>query len=338
MKDAFTLELSDSSIKMCDATLSGAMFQIISLGVRESVPQFLSGSEDALVLRQAQIISDLHKRLGIPKKDVRVVIPDSYTYARITQMPRLKERELLAAIKYQADEFIPMPISETSIDLEILSENETENTALLLIIASAKSLATHIEKTVLAAGLNPVSLESELSVAGRLCTDILKPKGKGALIVNFGRGSSSFYAVDGSEFIMRASRTVPIGYSLFQKDISVNMNWDDKKTVDALRSVGLAENASYSLVEVVAPIVEELLKEIRTTIDLMQNTNAMNIDQIYLYNESGNIAYLAPHMQSKLQIPVSELDLNSHIVKNEVSHAFSSGFSSFVSVIAAHIP
>ena len=116
------------------------------------------------------------------------------------------------------------------------------------------------------------------------------------------------------------------------------MNWDDKKTVDALRSVGLAENASYSLVEVVAPIVEELLKEIRTTIDLMQNTNAMNIDQIYLYNESGNIAYLAPHMQSKLQIPVSELDLNSHIVKNEVSHAFSSGFSSFVSVIAAHIP
>ena len=83
-------------------------------------------------------------------------------------MPKLKEKELIAAIRYQADEFIPMAIDETNLDLEVLKEDDKTNKMLIFIVASPKKLVEKIQKTVEMADFVPTTLENELSAVARL--------------------------------------------------------------------------------------------------------------------------------------------------------------------------
>src|SRR3989338_1652765 len=105
-------------------------------------------------------------KIRVEKKRLNIVIPDGFTYSQIIKMPRLKEKELLSAIRYQADQFIPMPIDETSLDLEILYEDKVSNNSLVLIIAAPQKLIDRVQNLSEQEGLYPEAIENELSATG----------------------------------------------------------------------------------------------------------------------------------------------------------------------------
>jgi len=337
MNDTFPLEINDKYTRMCDLNLNEGKIELLSLGVRETVPRFLSAGDDSAIDRQAEVIADLHASLNLPKQDVRVIIPDSYTYSQITQMPRLKEKELLSAIRYQADEFIPMPLSETNLDMEVLKDDDSNNKSLLLIIATPKLLADKIGATISATGLKPVSLENELSSIGRLFAEVLKPQSKGTLIVNFGLGTTSIYILDGKDSLVRIARTINIGLNLFIKDVSINMNWNEAKVQEALRSIGLADSASYTLTDILNPLTNELMVEIEKLLTLAKDRHALDVDFAFLCNFDGAVAHLAETIQKQFNITTKQVQLTNHLVQNQVSKAFEKDISSFIPVISANI-
>ena len=337
MTDTFSLEINDTYTRICDLSVTDRRIELLSLGVRETAPLFLSSENDSVIKRQAEIIAELRDSLKIPKENVRVIVPDSTTYSQVTELPRLKEKELLSAIRYQADEFIPMPLSETNLDMEVLQENEEKDTSLLLIVASPKKLAEKIESTVLAAGLKPVSLENELSAVGRLFAEIIKPEADGTLVINFGLSSTSIYILEGSTSLLRLSRSINIGLNLFVKDISINMNWDDKKTKEALRAIGLADNGSYTLQDILSPLTDELFTEISKLITLAKDRHGIEVNKLYMCNFDSAVAHFSEQIQKKFGIQTQRVDLGTHLVQNQVSKAFAKDISSFISVISANI-
>lgn len=337
MKDTISIEMNDKFTRMCDASIINGKIELLSLGVKETTPLYFTSSNDVTIEKQADVISKLHSNLKLTQKNVRVVIPDSYTYSQIAEMPKLKEKELLAAIKYQADEFIPMPINETSLDLEILQEDEATKKTLLLIVASPKTLVTTIEKTIVRAGLNPVSLENELSSIARMFTEILKPTGTGTMVINFGLGSTSIYIIDAARGLLKLSRTINIGLNLFIKDVSINMNWDDLKTAEALRTIGMSQNASYNISEIVTPLVTELLNEIEKLMILAKDRHSITIDSIQLCNFEGAVGHLSEVIEKRFSIKSSPVKLDNNLTPNQVSNAFAKDLSSFISVISANI-
>ncbi len=337
MKDSISIEINDKFTRMCDASVINDKIELLSLGVKETSPLFFSSNNDVTVEKQADIISRLYSSLKLTQKNARVVIPDSYTYSQIAEMPKLKEKELLAAIKYQADEFIPMPINETSLDLEVIMEDDVSKKTLLLIVASPKALVSTIEKTIVKAGLIPYSLENELSVIARMYSEFLKPQGKGNMIINFGLSTTSIYVFDGVKNLLRLSRTFNIGLNLFVKDLSINMNWDDLKTAEALRTIGLAENASYNISEIISPLLTELFNEVEKLLTLAKDRHAIVIDSIHICNFEGAIAHLPEALEKRFNIKTSQVKLDGRLTPNQVSTAFAKDLSSFISVISANI-
>src|SRR6185436_4812366 len=114
--------------------------ELLSLGSYETAPNFFDTENQLVLDKQVEILKRLYGNLRIRKKSVNVIIPDSRTYSQIVEMPKLKEKELIAAIRYQADEFIPMAIDETYLDLEILREDKRNHKLLVLIVASPKKV------------------------------------------------------------------------------------------------------------------------------------------------------------------------------------------------------
>ncbi len=337
MTDSFSIEINDLTTRMCDSTLVGDKIQLSSMGQKETSPFFYTSNTDVAIEKQANVIAKLQNELKITKKNVNMIIPDSYTYSQIIEMPRLREKELLAAIHYQADEFIPMPIEETSLDLEILREDLKTKKSLILIVASPKIIVEQLEKTILKANLLPMSLENELSAVGRVFADILKPQGNAKFIINFGLSNTSIYVIDGSTSLLILSRSFNMGLNLLIKDIAINLNWDDKKAAEVLRTVGLAENASYNLGDILKPLIKELTDEIEKLQILVHDKYGMKVDTMYLFNFSNHVAFLREKLQKHFNTNVELVTLANKLISNPVSKTNERDISSYIATISANL-
>ena len=334
---AFSLEINERFTRMCDTKVSGKKVELVSLGYQDTTPLFFSSDSEKSIEKQAEVITSLYNNLKIKKRGINVIIPDIYTYSQIVEMPKLKEKELLAAIHYQADEFIPMPIEETSIDLEILREDPKSKKVLILIVASPKKIVNQIEKTIEMANLIPETLENELSACGRLISEVLQYKEGVALYVNFGFSHCSIYLVDTASSLIILSRTIKIGMELFVRDIKANLNWEEKKIYELLKTIGLNKNGSYDIESIVAPLVKELLQEIEKMMILARDKYGLKVDRLYMLNFDQQIAMLDQKIQAYFSLAVTPLLLKDNLVNNTIAQSFAKDMSAFVPVIAGTI-
>ncbi|NTU46947.1 pilus assembly protein PilM [Candidatus Roizmanbacteria bacterium] len=338
MSDAgFCIDLNDKFTRVCDITQKGPKVELDTVGYAETAPLFFSQERNKVIEDQALVLTNLVTNLRIKKKLVHIVIPDTYAFSQIVEMPKLKEKELLAAIRYQADEFIPMDIDETSIDLEILREDPVAKKLLILIVASPKKIIEKIEKVCEAAHLIPDSLETEISAAGRLFTSILSLKGSKSVVINFGYYTTTLYLVDPESSLIIFSRTFKIGLDLFVKDMRANLSWEDKKIYEALKSIGFTQNASVDLGKLFAPIMKEFANELQKFLVLARDHYNISIEQLFIYNADTYINQLNQALTTSISLPVGALPIQNYLLPTPATTAFQTELSSLVSGIGGDL-
>jgi type IV pilus assembly protein PilM len=335
----FSIDLNEKQVRMGEARLVKNGIELISLGYSDNVPLYFTSDAPNVIEQEAEVLAKLHSNLRIRKKDVHVVIPDAFTFSRVVEMPRLKEKELIAAIKYQADEFIPMAIEETNLDLEVLRDDEKNNKMLIFIVASPKKVIEKIQKTVELADFVPNTLENEMSAVARLTSVFFKQTAqqKGTtILVNFGYSTTSLYLFDPQSLLL-ITRTFKIGLNIFIKDLVANYNWDELKATQALKTLGVAQDGSVNLDPVVTPIIDEVAKEIERFALISRDKYGTPVSSVFAFNYDNAINSLHKKLQDKLSIPVQSLKLEGALVPNPIQQSFSAAISSFISVIAGNI-
>lgn len=323
-------------MRVGDAHLKGDKIELLSLGLKPGIPYFFSSDTQQMIDQQAQIISSLVASLKIKKRIANVIVPDSVTYSQIIEMPQLKEKELLSSIRYQSDEFIPMPIDETNLDIEILREDPVTKKILVLIVAAPKKTVTQVEKAIELAGLMPGNLENELTAMGRLLIEKIKfqPKQTSTLIFNFGNSASSIYLVDGKSSIIVFTRNIKVGLDLFLKDVKVNLNIGDIKGLEMLKSIGFSQGGSYNLETLLQPLTTEIVMEITKVLTIAKDRFNAPVDTLYLYNFDHQIAYFDKKIGELTGIATSSFPIGNVLAQNPITQSFAPEISSFVSIVA----
>jgi type IV pilus assembly protein PilM len=266
--DFFSLEITDNAIKIFDGEILPKEIVTKKISLLDNLPfSFFAQDTPDTSQKFAEIIKKLVSDLKIGKRKVNVIIPDAYTYSQILPMPSLNEKELISAIKYQADQFIPLSIDEINIDLEILHHNEKEKTLLVLVAAISKKLAQKIEEAVELAGLIPVFLENQLSAFGRFLNKfsfILSPNSSSkTFFINLGQNSTSLYFFDQNISLISKIHTFNLGYNLFLKELQINTSLDEKKTGDLLQTFDLKNQGNIDVETIISPITKQFVFEIK---------------------------------------------------------------------------
>lgn len=308
----FCLDIGENLIKAADAKKNQNELDILGLGYVEGEPNFFAAEGEKIIESQSGKIGKLLSSLKMTKKNVNVVIPDSVTYSQILEMPRLNEKELISAIKYQADQFIPMPIEETNIDLEVLSENEKENKLMVLMVAAPKKIIEKVQKVTEMTGFIPESIENELSANARFMSSFYKsiyPKVQdGVIIVNLAYSSTSLYYFDPQTALLMQNHTFNIGYSLFAKEIQINLNIDNKKAIDILSLYDGQQKNSVSVESIILPLLKEFTVEMKRFISLINEKYHTSITNIHCINDCFRFVYLPKYLQSTLALPTDILN------------------------------
>ncbi len=337
----FSLDIGESFIKLADVKKINDQLEVYSLGFTPTNPGFYQTEIEKAIQNQADEINKLIISNKITKKNVAIVIPDSYTFSQIVTMPQLNEKELISAIKYQADQFIPMPVEETNIDIEILEENNDEKKITVLMVAASKKIIEKIQTLAELAGLVPESIENELSSVGRFFSEFknlinLKPQDK-ILIINLAGNSTSFYFYDAEHSIIRETHNFSFGYGLFIREIQINTNFDAKKAAEILKTYDPKQQSSYEITPIITPGLKEFLGEIKRFTSLIVQKYNSSINRIYFSGEASQFPGIIYLVEKMLALESKELNPYPLCKSNPITLSHKNILSMFISSIGANL-
>jgi type IV pilus assembly protein PilM len=116
-------------------------------------------------VREPEAVTDalreLWKRGGFRSKEVILGVANQRVVVREVVLPWLPEKELRESLKFQVQEFIPIPLDDCVLDFHVLEEIEREGRRLvrLLLVAAQKLMTQQLVAAVKAARLTPLGLD-----------------------------------------------------------------------------------------------------------------------------------------------------------------------------------
>lgn len=106
----------------------------------------------------AAALKDFFKSTGMPKT-VRLGVSNQQIAVRDLELPRLEdEKELAAAVRFKAEEAIPMPLDEAVLDHQVIGHGtsiEGTPTTQVMVVAARQTMVEQLAEAARGAGLRP---------------------------------------------------------------------------------------------------------------------------------------------------------------------------------------
>ncbi len=321
-KIAVGLDIGFSSIKVVALEKDKEQFKLVSLGfIPSPQPGIISDNDEDLEVL-ANTIKRLFAATRIENRDVVVALPESKVFTRvIDDLPYLNDNELASAIRYAAEEFIPMSLADVNLNWQVLvrSDGKGKNTkTIVLVIASPKRAVTKYLKVLGLAGLRPKALETEIIAVTRslVGNNIYSPS---TLIMQLGATTTDFAAV--SKGLIWLTRSISTGGMALTRSLAQHFNFEVNQSEQYKKIYGLLEDQLEGKVfEALKPIVEIIAGEGKRVIQAYDAKYPQNpIKRVVLSGGGAKLPGLVIYLANILGLEVQEADPWYSIAKEKSS-------------------
>lgn len=263
------LDIGSKTVKIVELSREGKTLNLKASGVvgyGGKPPE--SAQNDKEMVPLAEAIKKLHKEAKISSKEVAIALPEQHVFTRTIRFPLLTDAEISSAVKWEAEQYIPIPVSDAIIQHQILERKEdvTPAQAVVLLIAAPKTLVQKYAKAVEMSGLRLNLVETELLAL----THSLAPTDQTVLIIDFGAKSTSVaIAKNGS---LMFSRSIPTAGEAFTRAISQTLGIEEVRAEEYKRTYGLSPNQLEGKIKMALdPIFRTVADEIKKAIHFYQS-------------------------------------------------------------------
>jgi type IV pilus assembly protein PilM len=208
-------------------------------------------------------LKKLFKEAQVSSRDVAISIPEQLVFTRTIKFPLLTDQEIISAIKWEAEQYIPIPIAEAIIQHQVLErrENVIPPEIRVLLVAAPRKLVDKYVKAVQGAGLNVVSVETEMIALTRA----LSPVDKTVLLVDFGAASTNIAITKNG--LLNFSRTIPTAGEAFTRAVAQTLGIDMKQAEEYKRTYGMSASQLEGKIKVALdPVFKLVADEIKKAI------------------------------------------------------------------------
>jgi len=257
----------------------------------------------------ATILKDIMREANVSVSDAVISIPASSSFITTIYFPRVSKKEINQAVPYEARKYIPIPISETVLDWDIIEENESDMIEVLLV-AVPKEILQKFKRVAGLAGINPLALEVEtLSLVRSLVGQDPLP----TAIINLGYLSTTLALVDKGR--LRVSHNFGRGSHEFTRVLERGLNISQERAEAIKKEVGLSEKAEErEISSVIIPLLETLITEAERLISVYNRKASRKIQKINLTGGGSHLKGLIEYTAAKFGLEVTRGDPFSRIV------------------------
>ena len=143
----------------------------------------------------------------ISARIVSSALPESLVFTKSIDLPSMNPAEISKNISYQANEFFPIPQSDTYMDWQIVGNLANSNTIDVLVVAAPKIIIDSFSEVIKIAGLELSSLETKPTSVARA---LISPKDAGPyVLLDIGAKTSSIVCYD--QWTIKLTSTISVG-------------------------------------------------------------------------------------------------------------------------------
>ena len=258
------IDIGSKTIKIVEINKEGAGFSLRASGIVGYTGTTVDKmADDKEMASLGQIIKKLHAEAGVSSKDVVISIPEPLVFTRTIKFPLLTDSEIGSAVKWESEQYIPIPISEAIIQHTILARNEkaTPPEVLVLLVAAPRVIVEKYTKVIQFAGLNTTAVETELIALTRS----LAPLDRTVLLVDLG-GASTNIAIS-KLGLLSFSRSIPVAGEAFTRAVSQGLGVTAQQAEEYKKTYGLASTQLEGKVKgVLDPVLMLVVDEIKKAV------------------------------------------------------------------------
>ncbi len=305
------IDIGASSIKAVILSFKEKPPRLISLGQVPSPQPGIISDSDLDLEAVATAIKSLVSEMKPSDNKVVIALPESRIFTRVIyDLPYLTDDELAQAIKYAAEEFVPMPIQQVNLNYQIIfrsPQKGSQSRTVVFVVASPKNVVEKYLKVITIADLKPIAIETELIAASRALVGT-NPFSPVTLIIQFGATTTDFAIV--SDGLILLTRSISTGSIAFTRAIAQSFNFELIQAEEYKKVYGLLEDQlEGKLYQVLKPIIEVILSEARRVIQSHEIQNPQKaVKRVVLTGGGAKLPGLVVYLANSLGLEVQEAD------------------------------
>ncbi len=307
-KSLVGLDISSSSVKLLELSRKGDRFHVESYAIEPLPPNAVTDKQIADAKAVGEAISRAINRAGTRTKDAAVAVAGASVITKIVELPAtLSGDDMEEQIKAEADQYIPYPIDEVSLDFEVLGASAKNGEMVEVVLAACRreqveSLCAAVE----IGGLKPRVVDVEAYALENACQFLehqMPDSGRKRTIAVVDMGSTTT-----SVLILHDRKTI------YTRDQAFGGR---QLTEDIMRTYGLSQEDVHKArragkmpdgyeTNVLPNFVSDMAQQIDRSLQFFFSavTQYSSIDQIVLAGGCAHIPGVEASIQERLQIPV----------------------------------
>jgi len=302
------IDISSTSVKLLELSRSGSRYRVESYAVEPLPPNSVVEKN----ITDAELVGEAIRRAvaksGTKTRNAACAVAGSAVITKIISMPAsLSEEEMESQIQLEADQYIPYPLEEISLDFQVLQPSEIEPDTVEVMLAASRSDNVDIRVAALGVGgliAKVVDVEAfALENAMQLLADgnELIADSHVIAIMDVGATTSTLSVLEDSKIIY--TREQSFGGRQLTEEIQRRYGLSYEEAGLAKRQGGLPDNYEP---EVLRPFMESMAQEVNRALQFFYSSSQVGaVDHVVIAGGCASIPGVDKLIQSKIDTSVT---------------------------------
>jgi len=306
-----TLDVGSHALKIMEVLPAHKLPAITKIGAYD-LPD---PSEESL----SRGLKSLLATTRISAKEVAISVSGSGVVVRFVELPSMHEAELVKALPYEADKYIPFDIGDVILEHIILEKNEAEKKMKVLLVCARKDFINDRIEMLKKAGLRPILIDVD---SFAIFNSFIKSVSAGErvrktiVLLNIGSHLTNVVVACGDTPWM--VRDINLGGSNLTQALQEQLG------IEEARARSLKQNAAEQneeMLSILKGVLLRLAEEIKLSFTYYENQYGKGVDEVYISGGTSDLKGLdvilkeATGLEYRRWDPLSPFEVSPDIPK-----------------------
>lgn len=293
-------DLSKYSVKVVELEHQVGGFRLITYGGLELPLKGVGLNTPEGQNKMVATINEVLERAKTSTRNIVASLSPQHVFNSILWVPKVPDKELAEAIRWEAKQYIPAPLEDVIIDWQKIEEDTARRRLKIYLVAAPKNLINKYLKLYEVANLKPLALEIDPLALIRCFSSSETPEN--FVIVDIGAYETNISVVEKN--VLRLCRTLTSGSEVITKAIATNLGVTEERALQFKKDFGLKpDKLEGQLLKSIQPIINSIVTEVKRSLEFYKKEASGPVKEIILAGGGAQLPGLAEHLSQKLDLP-----------------------------------
>lgn len=263
MQSTFGLDIGFQNIRLVELLEDKNKIDLVAAGSIPMPPKAMSSNVPSDQEAVSIAIKKLVKDSGTKSRNVCIALPESQVFTRVIQVPQLSKQELASAIRWEAEQYIPMPLDQVNLDYSILRDSkETGSVNMeIILVAAPKTLVDRYVHIIEMSDLVVQIIETDCIATLRALSRSMKSV-QTAMIMSITNQATNIIVTHNN--VLQFSRSINAGSEALIRAVSETFNVSQAQAQEYLSTYGFEKDKlGGRILQASSTIMNMITKEVK---------------------------------------------------------------------------